>query len=422
MRCIFHLMIGLLIFGVGCNQTPPASQQTTAPESEAKPIDQMARANDLAQKFLMVDTHIDVPYRLEKKDADISQRTPDGDFDYVRAKKGGLNAAFMSIYTPPSLQGTGESKLLADRLIDMVEGFEKKWPDKFAVARSVADVEQQFAKGLISLPLGMENGAPIEGDMANLTHFYNRGIRYITLTHGKANHICDSSYDPERPWKGLSPFGKDVVKEMNHLGIMVDISHVSDEAFYQAVEISSAPVIASHSSCRHFVPGFERNMDDAMIKALAANGGVIMINFGSSFISGTVNQQRQEAGEHVRAHIAEQGWAEDSEEAKNYRDAYFAENKTYASLNDVVAHFEHVVKLVGIDYVGLGSDYDGVGDSLPTDLKDASQYPNLIKALLDKGYTDEDIEKICSGNILRVWRAVEAEAVRLQAQTSGEAP
>ena len=374
-----------------------------------------ARAQALAQKFILVDTHIDVPYRLESRAADISERTPDGDFDYVRATQGGLNAAFMSIYTPASLQGTGESKVLADKLIDMVEGFEKKWPTRFAIATSVADVRRQFGSGIVSLPMGMENGAPIEGNLENLTHFYNRGIRYITLTHGKANHICDSSYDPERPWAGLSPFGKEVVREMNRLGIMIDISHVSDEAFYQAIELSTAPIIASHSSCRKFVPGFERNMDDAMIKRLAEKGGVMMINFGSTFISGKVNQASNQAREHLEAHFQEQGWERDSEEAVAYRKAYYQENVGYADLEDVVAHFDHVIGLVGVDYVGLGSDYDGVGDSLPTGLKDVSQYPNLIEAFLMRGYSEEDIEKICGGNILRVWRAVEEEAARLQA-------
>lgn len=410
--------VGLFWLTTACNQSTDTVQKT--PEPSPPPMDPADLAQELAQQFLIADTHIDVPYRLERKDADISQRTPEGDFDYVRAKKGGLNAAFMSIYTPASLQGTGESKILADKLIDMVESFENRWPDKFKIARSVADVRQQFGTGVISLPLGMENGAPIEGDLANLKHFYDRGIRYITLTHGKANHICDSSYDEERPWQGMSPFGKEVITEMNRLGIMVDISHVSDEAFYQAVAQSSAPVIASHSSCRKFVPGFERNMDDAMIKKLAENRGVIMINFGSTFISGKVNQARQAAREHVRNHIEQQGWAADEQQAKDYASAYYKDHAIFADLDDVLDHFDHVVSLVGVDYVGIGSDYDGVGDSLPIGLKDASQYPNLIEGLLERGYSEADIEKICSGNIMRVWEAVEKEAERLQASKTAE--
>lgn len=405
----------LLWFSFACQQggSPAQTQKAAADQT----TDFQAKAQTLADQYLMVDTHIDVPYRLQNKPEDISQRTPDGDFDYVRAKAGGLNAAFMSIYTPADLQGTGKSKPLADDLIDMVEGFAVQWPEKYAIAKSVADLEAQFGTGVISLPMGMENGAPIEGDLANLEHFYNRGIRYITLTHGKANHICDSSYDTERPWSGLSPFGVEVVREMNRLGIMVDISHVSDDTFYQVMEHSTAPVIASHSSCREFVPGFERNMSDDMIRMLAKKGGVMMINFGSSFISGKVNESGAEAREHLREHYAAMGWEREDPEAQAYRNAYMKEHVGYASLADVVAHFTHVIDLVGVDYVGFGSDYDGVGDSLPTGLKDVSAYPNLIAELLKHGLTDKDIEKVCGGNLLRVWRAVEKEAMRLQDET-----
>jgi len=413
------IWVVFLLFGLACqsDQANPKSQAETTEPTAAQDVSNQAKAKELAEKYLIVDTHIDVPYRLQNKPADISQRTPDGDFDFVRAKAGGLNAAFMSIYTPADLQGTGESKVLADELIDMVEGFATKWPDKFAIATSVADLEAQFGTGVVSLPLGMENGAPIEGDMANLKHFYDRGVRYITLTHGKANHICDSSYDPERPWSGLSPFGVEVVKEMNRLGIMVDVSHVSDDSFYQVLEHSTAPVIASHSSCRKFIPGFERNMSDDMIRKLAEKGGVIMINLGSSFISGEVNESGTAAREHLREHFAAMGWERDDPEAQAYRKAYRKEHVGYASLEDVVAHFVHVIDLVGVDYVGFGSDYDGVGDSLPTGLKDVSTYPNLIAALMAHGLSEEDIEKVCSGNLLRVWRAVEKEANRLQSQT-----
>ncbi len=340
---------------------------------------------------------------------DISQRTPTGDFDYVRAKEGGLSAPFMSIYVPAGYQTEGGAKELADELIDLVESFEQKWPDKFAVARSTADVREQFAKGLISLPLGMENGAPLEGKLENLQHFADRGIRYITLTHGKWNAVGDSSYDEERKWHGLSPFGKQVVAEMNRLGVMVDISHVSDETFYDVVEVAAVPVIASHSSCRTFTPGFERNMDDDMIQALADNGGVIMINFGSPFLSGEISAKTRHR-EHLEAHFKENGWERTSDEARAYARQYRIDNGLYADVGIVADHIDHVVSLVGVDHVGLGSDFDGVGDTLPTGLKDVSQYPNLIEELLGRGYSPDDIQKICGENLLRVWAAVEAFA------------
>ncbi|MEX1139667.1 MAG: dipeptidase [Bacteroidota bacterium] len=365
------------------------------------------KAVRLAREYVMVDGHVDIPYRLHSRYEDISKRTPRGDFDYVRAKEGGLDAPFMSIYVPSNRENNG-AKALADTLIDMVNGFEKQWPDKYAVATSVDAVRAQFKKGLISLPLGMENGSPIEGDLANVKYFYDRGIRYITLTHGKDNHICDSSYDTTRTWKGLSSFGRKVVEEMNRVGIMVDVSHISDDAFYQVMEISKAPAIASHSSCRHFTPGFERNMSDDMIRLLAKNGGVIMINYGSSFLS----KEYQDKEDKVRPEIRDFMRKNNLSFGDPKLDEFIAtvskkHNLRNVDISLVADHIDHVVKLVGIDYVGLGSDFDGVGPSLPVGLEDASKMPNLIYLLLKRGYSDGDIKKICGENALRVWSKVE---------------
>ena len=196
--------------------------------------------------------------------------TESGDFDYPRAVAGGLNAPFMSIYTAAALEAEGRSYEEAGKMIDLVEDVVATSSGKFALAGSPNDVRRHFEQGMISLPMGMENGSPINGDLGNLRHFYDRGIRYITLTHSLSNHISDSSYDENKQWNGLSEFGVEVVREMNRLGIMVDVSHVSDDAFWQVIELSAVPVIASHSSARHFTPGWERNMNDEMIKALAA--------------------------------------------------------------------------------------------------------------------------------------------------------
>jgi membrane dipeptidase len=369
------------------------------------------KANKLAQENIIIDSHIDVPYRIEKKWVDVTKATKDGDFDYPRAKQGGLNAPFMSIYIPASLDNSASSTKLADKLIDYVEAIVGRAPNKFAIATSTADVEQQFANSLISLPLGMENGSPIQGDLANLQHFYERGIRYITLAHSQANHISDSSYDLRRKWKGLSPFGKELVQEMNKLGVLIDISHVSDAAFYQTIELTQTPVIASHSSLRAFTPGFERNMDDEMIKALGKNGGVIQINFGSTFVTRRANawSNKRSAGQKV----VEDKFGKDSDEYKGFRDKFTEENPMpYATLDSVLDHIDHVVKLIGIDHVGIGSDYDGVGDSLPKDLKDVSTYPNLIQGLLNRGYSDKNIVKILSGNFMRVWKINEKYAAK----------
>ncbi|MBT3134298.1 dipeptidase [Alteromonas sp. ALT199] len=364
------------------------------------------KAIKIAQDTIIVDGHIDVPYRVKEKWVDVTKATKDGDFDYPRAVSGGLNAPFMSIYVPASLDNSPESTQLAHELIDSVEAIVARAPDKFAIAKSPSDVKSQFEKGLISLPMGMENGSPIQGDLANLTAFYERGIRYITLAHSQANHISDSSYDLRRKWKGLSPFGKTLVSEMNNIGIMLDISHVSDDAFYQVIELTKVPVIASHSSLRRFTPGFERNMDDEMIKKLGENGGVIMINFGSSFVSKEAGTWRSGLTAARKALIEKEG--EDSPKLENFEESYRKEVPyPYSTLDEVLDHIDHVVKLIGVDHVGIGSDYDGVGDSLPIGLKNVASFPNLVQGLLDRGYSRTDIEKILSGNLLRVWQQVE---------------
>jgi len=250
---------------IGCQQ-----QATALTDSELR-----IKANEIAQKYMIVDTHQDVPYRLLKKMEDISRITEYGEFDYPRARQGGLNVVFMAAYVPPEYEDKGGARAFADKVIDLTEGLADTWPDKFLMAGSVADVKEQFGDSKISIVMGMENGSPIEGNLDNLKYFYNRGIRYITLAHSKCNHICDSSYDEQRKWNGLSPFGEKVVSEMNRLGMLVDVSHVSDKTFYQIMELSKAPVAATHSSCRYFTPGWERNMDDEMIKLLAEKGGVI---------------------------------------------------------------------------------------------------------------------------------------------------
>lgn len=374
-------------------------------------------AKEIAQNTIMVDGHVDLPYRmkvggftLQREILDVSVRTDGGNFDFPRSKEGGLDAPFMSIYIPAIYQDRGGAKALADSLILMTERLCDTWPDKFAIATSPDDIKKNTEAGKISFPMGMENGAALEDDINNVKYFYDRGIRYITLTHGKDNLIGDSSYDTTRTHGGLSEYGVQVVKEMNKTGIMVDISHVSDDTFYEVVKITDVPVIASHSSARAFTPGFERNMDDDMIKALGKNGGVIMINFGGSFIDGDYNERSREVREHLVNWLAENGLSRSDSAAQAYIQKYTAENNPFPNVSKVADHIDHVKALVGVDHIGLGSDFDGVGDSLPTGLKDVSMYPNLIAELLKRGYSREDIEKICYKNIFRVWDQVIATA------------
>lgn len=408
------LFFSLLIFGLlSCNNTAP---EDSGEMTEAE-IESMAK--ELAHEFIITDGHVDLPYRLTitnfrftRELIGIPVETEVGDFDYKRAKEGGLDAPFMSIYIPASYQESGGAKVFADSLIDMVYGVAEAHPDKFAVATSPAQVEEQFKKGLISLPMGMENGAPVEDDLANVAYFHERGIRYITLTHSKDNQICDSSYDDSETWGGLSDFGKKVVEEMNRVGIMVDISHVSDNTFFQVMDLTKAPVIASHSSCRKFTPGFERNMSDEMLKKLAENGGVIQINFGSGFLDGSLRESSRQKRNELDSILQAQNLKDTDEAAKPIIEKFRDDNKAlmYSDVQMVANHIDNVVKVAGIDHVGLGSDFDGVGDSLPTGLKDVSQYPNLIAELLRRGYSKEDIRKICYENVWRVWKEVEKVA------------
>lgn len=408
----FIVAAATLLLLVSCG---PDRQADTASEQTAAPVDLAAQAMEIAKNSIIIDTHIDVPYRLYDAWEDVSEATEGGDFDYPRAIAGGLNAPFMSIYTPAGLEEEGRSRERAEELIDLVERIVNESPDQFAIALSAADVEEQFGHGLISLPMGMENGSPIEGDLANVRHFFDRGIRYITLAHGLSNHISDSSYDDNRQWGGLSDFGVEVVKEMNRVGIMVDISHVSDEAFRDVMEVTAAPAIASHSSARHFTPGWERNIADDMIVRLAENGGVVMINYGSAFLTQAANEYGNARRDAFAAYLEESGAEESDETEAAFRTEY---EKThgpfpYATLDETLDHFDHVVKLTSVEHVGIGTDYDGVGDSLPIGLKDVSSYPNLVEGLLRRGYSEDDIRKILGQNLLRVWREVEAVAASM---------
>ena len=373
---------------------------STAPDHDA-------HARELAQRYLITDGHIDTPTRVRRSSEDVGL-VSEGEFDHPWAVEGGLDAPFFSIFVGASYEDEGGGKELADRLIDDVEALVARHPDKFALAVSVDDGRRTFAEGKIALFMGMENGTPIEGELANLDHFHARGIRYITLCHSRDNHICDSSYDERHTHGGLTEFGREVVARMNELGIMVDVSHISDDAFWDVMEITAAPAIASHSSLRHFVPGFERNMSDEMVRRLAENGGVVQINFGSSFLSQAYREQSDRRRAEAAALMDEAGVERRSEEGRAIWRRYAEQHPvSFADVSDVADHIDRVVQLVGVDHVGFGSDFDGVGDSLPTGLKDVSDFPNLIAELLRRGYSEGDIEKICSGNVFRVLGEVE---------------
>lgn len=391
----------LLLIGIFIN--------STFPQSEIQKTDSLLykKAEQLCQNFILIDTHIDLPDWLYDEWFDVTQISK-GEVDYPRAIAGGLNLPFMSIYTSPSLEGTGKSKIKADSMISLVHKMVKRWPEKFVFINSTSEIHKNLDNNKILLTMGMENGSPIENDINNLVEFYNDGVRYITLAHYKWNHICDSANDPERKWNGLSPFGEEVVKEMNRLGMMVDISHVSDSTFYDVIRLSKAPVIASHSCCRFFTPGYERNMSDEMIKALSQHGGVIQVAFASFFLRNDIYQQYTNGEERIKKYLKDNNIKSGTDSAWQYESNYWRENPlSAATVQDVANHIDHIKNLVGINYVGIGSDFDGTGSLLPVGLEDVSKYPNLVFELLKRGYSDNDIQKILGGNLLRVWKQVE---------------
>ncbi len=398
------LLLAVLLFTFSCSDK---KKSTVIKSAESKPVDLKAEADRLAHEFIIVDGHIDLPYRLKHKWEDVTVQTPNGHFDYVRAKKGGLDAPFMSIYIPAAKENNGALDL-ALKLIAMVEKLAADHPDKFALAVTPQDIEANFAKNLISLPMGMENGSPVEGKLDNLNLLFDKGIRYITLCHSKDNHISDSSYDQRYTNGGLSPFGYKVIERMNELGIMVDVSHVSDSAFYQSVRHSKAPVIASHSSCRHFTPGFERNVSDEMIKLIGDHNGIIMVNFGSAFITSKGNVELSKIYDRINA-----GADPNDPVLKAKIDSLKSLPEIMGDVALVADHIDRIVNIAGIDHVGFGSDFDGV-NNLPIGLEDVSKYPTVIEELLKRGYSEEDIGKICYKNLFRVWNDVIAVADSLR--------
>lgn len=370
-------------------------------------------ARKLAQDAVIVDTHIDAPGMLMDGWKDLGVDAKGREFDYPKARAGGLDVAFMSIYTSPKQDADGSAWQVANEMIDSVEALVQRHPDKFALLRSPKQVDALRKGDRVLLPLGMENGAPIGDDIKNLQFFFDRGVRYITLAHSAANRIADSSYALERKWHGLSPFGKQVVAEMNRLGIMVDVSHLSDESAREAIALSTVPVIASHSAFRHFTPDFERNISDELAKAVADKGGVVQVPFGTAFVDpkGAADTQA-----HFRAindfnqRNAALKAAGKPLESKEAFDKAWAETHAapVTKIDAVLDQVDYAVKLIGIDHVGIGSDFDGVDGELPDGLRTTADYPNLVAGLQARGYSDADIGKILGGNLLRTWAAIEA--------------
>jgi len=372
---------------------------------------------------ILIDTHNDVT-SATVAGLDIGKARTDGHTDIPRMRAGGMGAQFFAVYVGPEY---ARDKTAAHRALEMIDTVRhdiiERYPDTFVYATTADDIERAHRSGKIAALMGIEGGHAIEDSLRLLRDYYVLGIRYMTLTHTNSNHWADSSGDPDKPNNGLSDFGKRVVTEMNRLGMIVDISHVSDKTFWDALAVSRAPIFASHSSCRALT-NVPRNMTDQMIAAMGKKGGVIQINFNCGFLSEKSAASDAALGPEVMKRFAEMEAQYKNDppgllDARRKLEAEYAGKTVRATLQDVVDHIDHAVKIAGIDHVGLGSDFDGV-ECTPIGLDDTSKWPNLTRALLEKGYSAGDIRKIYGLNTLRLMRAVEKTAAEMQREPASE--
>ena len=373
---------------------------------------QAARVHEQA---IVVDTHADTTQRLVfDPKFDLGERHSDGNIDIPRMKEGGLDALFFSIWVPSDVVGPPALKRAYDQ-IDAVRETVRTHPNDLVLATTAADVRRAAGEHKIAALMGVEGGHMIDDDLRQLRNFAALGARYMTLTHFKNNNWADSSTD-KPAHNGLTPFGKDVVREMNRLGMMVDISHVADKTFFDVLGLTTAPVIASHSSCRALT-NHPRNMTDEMLRALARNGGVVMINYHAAFISEEFRVASEKRSGDVVTSMSALSKKCGGNEACTTREGERIDHEAMmngslpkVSWERIIDHIDHAVKIAGADHVGLGSDFDGA--TMPLGLEDASKLPKITDALLKKGYSEQDVEKILGGNILRVMEAVEKAAHR----------
>lgn len=385
------------------------------------PDNPVARIHD---KALTIDTHCDTPMSLVEGNFDIGQRhsPPGSRVDFPRMKEGGLDAQFFAVFTsqrdrtPDNIQAAHE---LANRMVDSIYAVCDRYKNLAEVAFTSADAPRIEKMGKRAIYIGLENGFPFGTNLGRIQEFYNKGVRYITLCHTSNNDICDSSTDRKgKEHNGLSDFGKKVVKEMNRLGMIIDVSHISDKSFYDVIENSTAPVIASHSSVRAIAHS-PRNLTDDMIKKLAKNGGVIQICLLDEYIkdpdtTSVRYKKESEFREIFRTRSAQMSEAERAELRKQWSEFRESTPRDLPTVADLVDHIDHVKKLVGVDYVGIGSDFDGGGGL--ADCQDVSQFPNITAELVKRGYTEKEIDKIWGGNFFRVFSRVEKLAAQSNPQ------
>ena len=404
----------LVIFACSCR--PSGKTENPKTNSMTNTTETSSAANDpssVHRRAIIIDMHADTTQRLVDENVDLERRLADGHFDAVRAREGGLDAQFFSIWVEPQLFGGGGSGAVkrADVQIEAVRELVKAHPETWELATTAADVRRISAAGKIAALMGMEGGYAIDEKIENVDRYYQMGVRYLSPAWSVSTSWAGSSGDAAGQTRGLNDFGKQVIREMNRLGIMVDVSHLSDKAFWDIVNTSTKPVIATHSGCRA-IANVPRNLTDDMIVALAKTGGVVNVIFYPEHIEPGYAEKKKRVDAEIavlvqRASEAESGDAAHKKLARDRvrRDEYL-KRLPPVSVTRIVDHIDHIVKLVGIDHLGIGSDFDGV-QAVPADLKSVADLPHLTAELLRRGYSENDIEKILGGNMLRVMEEVE---------------
>jgi membrane dipeptidase len=418
-------MTRLRILFLACLTMAAFSTAAQTPNSSGPQIS--AKAHAIQESAIVIDTHADTPQRFLDEGFDIGSTDPNdiGHISLDKARHGNLGAEFFSIWVDPETNQGHFAQHTFD-LIDSVYEQAAHHPDRMMMAFSVADIERAHKEHKLAALMGIEGGHSIENDMHLLRDYYRLGVRYMTLSWSNTNEWADSSGDINdtkiQHHNGLTDFGKQVVLEMNRLGMMVDISHVADKTFWDAIATSKAPVIASHSSARA-LDDAPRNMTDDMLRAVAKNGGVVDVNFFSGFVDQkywvAAKAQGKERDAAIAAFLAKKKAAG---ETVTYVEEDRIEREWTAKIprppfSVLIDHIDHIAKVAGVDHVGLGSDFDGVSGATPQGMDSAADLPKITQALLDRGYSAEDIKKILGGNVLRVFRQVEAVSREMQAQS-----
>jgi membrane dipeptidase len=414
MRCLCWIQ-GCLAVALTVATVTEIRAGSSEDEKLLPPVSERARKVHAAG--MLFDGHNDLPWRLRTEGDmaltkfDLSRRLGSGQTDIPRLREGGVKAQFWSVYIPSEHKNPART---VTEQIDLVHRMVDRYPDAFELAYTTDDIDRIVRTGKIASLIGIEGGVAIEDSLAQLRAFYTLGARYMTLTHNTTLDWADAAVDTPRH-DGLTPFGEKVVKEMNRLGMLVDISHVSAATMADALRVSQAPIIASHSSAFAICPS-PRNVPDDILKAMKQNGGVVMVNFYSGFIVPESGKKMRAITQEIRAK-----YPDGPARAKALEDWYKSEGSKLArgTYRDVADHIDHLVKVAGIDHVGIGSDFDGI-TKWPLGLEDVSCYPRLTEELLKRGHTEADVHKILGGNVLRAFRQAEVVARRLRANTPPE--